>query len=349
MRTVCDRLPDLYAIRAIPGEPGTFHRHPDRVLADGGGVVVWTENQGVWSLVVGSDGACVVDVEGFPFPSTPLRRALYGMLLSDTLVGVWSGTRVGPLGRLAPGVRGGTVQNAGAGDVAAVAVYPEPAVPGNPFWGTPPRGDADTVLRGDEHSEAGLRGACGDGRFVAARRRCHRRMVPGVTNRCSRSSLGSRRTSVAGIARSAQSSRGRGVVRRSSAASFRSTSGSMSLTADERPSRTRQSASRAKTRFAGGARFGRNLWLWWRNGGDELFVRWSVGPSDDPESSRDALTGVPLAWLSAIPLAVEPWWPDRSLRLWVARRLYDHHHLPRVRGRGASVGARRTGPDPDDT
>ncbi|MBW4717199.1 DUF6098 family protein [Saccharothrix obliqua] len=68
--------------------------------------------------------------------------------------------------------------------------------------------------------------------------------------------------------------------------------------------------------------------------GDELFIRWSVGPSDDPETSRDALTGVPLPGLSANALAIEPWWAGRSPRLWVARRLYDYHHLPRVRGAG---------------
>jgi hypothetical protein len=41
---------------------------------------------------------------------------------------------------------------------------------------------------------------------------------------------------------------------------------------------------------------------------------------------------VPLPGLSANPLAVEPWWGDRSLRLWVARRLYDYRHLRYLRG-----------------
>ncbi len=139
----------LRAVQDAAATPGTLRR-------DDGGVVVWTENQGVWSLVARPDGSCVVDEEDFPFPPVPLAQALHGMVLSDTLVGVWAGTRVGPLGRLAPGVRGGTVLDADAGKVAAVAVFPELAVPGNPFWGTPPRGDVDTVLRGDEHSGAGL-------------------------------------------------------------------------------------------------------------------------------------------------------------------------------------------------
>lgn len=68
---------------------------------------------------------------------------------------------------------------------------------------------------------------------------------------------------------------------------------------------------------------------------DRLFVRWSAGPAADlrqDETSRDSLTGVPLPGLSANPLAVEPWWGDRSVRLWMARRLYDYRHLRKLRG-----------------
>lgn len=59
-----------------------------------------------------------------------------------------------------------------------------------------------------------------------------------------------------------------------------------------------------------------------------LFVRWSRGPAaDQAGASSDDLTGEPLPGLSANPLAVEPWWEDRPLRLWVARRLFDYSHL----------------------
>ncbi|MGI5212831.1 DUF6098 family protein [Plantactinospora sp. CA-290183] len=75
----------------------------------------------------------------------------------------------------------------------------------------------------------------------------------------------------------------------------------------------------------------------------ELYVRWSLGPDADlpagrqgRQASRDALTGVMLPGLSANPLRVEPWWGDRSLRLWVARRLYDYCHIRDLRGPGAS-------------
>lgn len=75
--------------------------------------------------------------------------------------------------------------------------------------------------------------------------------------------------------------------------------------------------------------------------GEELYVRWSRGPDADlssgreaDQSSKDALTGIDLPGLSANPLAVEPWWGDRPLRLWVARRLYDYCHLRELRGPG---------------
>jgi hypothetical protein len=76
-------------------------------------------------------------------------------------------------------------------------------------------------------------------------------------------------------------------------------------------------------------------------GGRDLYVRWSKGPAADlgpgmtgVGSSRDGLTGVLLPGLSANPLQVEPWWQDRSVRLWIARRLYDYRHLRDLRGPG---------------
>ncbi|WP_432119914.1 DUF6098 family protein [Streptomyces sp. bgisy032] len=67
-----------------------------------------------------------------------------------------------------------------------------------------------------------------------------------------------------------------------------------------------------------------------------LYVRWSRGPRTDLRavSSKDDLTGVPLPGLSANPLDLEPWWRDRPVRVWVARRLHDYHHLPHEKGPG---------------
>ena len=72
--------------------------------------------------------------------------------------------------------------------------------------------------------------------------------------------------------------------------------------------------------------------------GDErrLFIRWSRDVDADlrAEVSRDELSGVELPGLSANGLAVESWWGHRPLRVWLARKLYDYHHLPRVRDAG---------------
>jgi hypothetical protein len=67
---------------------------------------------------------------------------------------------------------------------------------------------------------------------------------------------------------------------------------------------------------------------------EDLYVRWTSDPDRDVGefTSTDELTGVPLPGLSANALAIEPWWEDRDPRVWVARRLYDYHHLPRLRG-----------------
>ncbi len=96
-----------------------------------------------------------------------------------------------------------------------------------------------------------------------------------------------------------------------------------------------------------------------RTGPDkDLYVRWSRGPdrdvpdpSEDGQSSRDTLTGVPLPGLSANPLRVESWWGDRSIKLWVARRLYDYSHLREARGPGVRpwiMEGDETGRGPDN-
>ncbi|EME99865.1 hypothetical protein J7W19_01180 [Streptomyces mobaraensis NBRC 13819 = DSM 40847] len=87
--------------------------------------------------------------------------------------------------------------------------------------------------------------------------------------------------------------------------------------------------------------------------GKNLFVRWSRGPGTDlgPASSTDDLTGTSLPGLSVNALDVEPWWDDRPLRLWVARRLYDYCHLRRDKGPGVRpwvLEGREIGRGPDN-
>jgi hypothetical protein len=83
-----------------------------------------------------------------------------------------------------------------------------------------------------------------------------------------------------------------------------------------------------------------------------LFVRWSRGPSADAAgASSDDLTGQSLPGLSANPLAVEPWWGGRPLRLWIARRLYDYSHLEHEKEPGVRpwiLEGREQGRGPDN-
>jgi hypothetical protein len=93
----------------------------------------------------------------------------------------------------------------------------------------------------------------------------------------------------------------------------------------------------------------------WDDGPDgcALFVRWTKDAVRDMADTRssDELTGVALPGLSANSLAVEPWWGDRPVRTWVARRLYDYRHLADLRGRGTRpwiLAGREIGRGPDN-
>jgi hypothetical protein len=84
-----------------------------------------------------------------------------------------------------------------------------------------------------------------------------------------------------------------------------------------------------------------------------LYVRWTRNLDRDlaEEVSRDELTGIELPGLSVNGLAAEPWWGDRSMRAWLARKLYDYRHLPRRRGEGTRpyvLTGRETARGPDN-
>jgi Family of unknown function (DUF6098) len=85
----------------------------------------------------------------------------------------------------------------------------------------------------------------------------------------------------------------------------------------------------------------------------QLYARWTndMGRDERTQVSRDELTGIELPGLSANSLAVEPWWGDRELTTWLARRLYDYRHLREIRGPGTRpwvVTGVETGRGPDN-
>lgn len=140
-------------LRDVQDSPAT----PEKLCGDDDGIGVWSKNQGSWTLLVGPDGECFLDDDSYGFPTVPLPTALHAMVLSDTLVGVWSAEegwdpwaveeRNGPLGKIRDQVRGGIVEDDEPRQ-ALSAAYTELPVPGNPYWRVAPRGDSETVLRG---------------------------------------------------------------------------------------------------------------------------------------------------------------------------------------------------------
>ncbi|MEV0649938.1 hypothetical protein AB0I28_32245 [Phytomonospora sp. NPDC050363] len=137
-------------LRMVQNDPAT----PAKLYTADGMLTVWTENQGGWVIQVdpaddGDDPACIL---GGPtaerIDPTPLSMVLRSMILSETLIGAWSGTHIGPLGRLAPAVRGGMDTQATEAEVAAITgAYDPLPIPCIPDYGESLRGDQSTVVR----------------------------------------------------------------------------------------------------------------------------------------------------------------------------------------------------------
>jgi hypothetical protein len=109
-------------------------------------------------IAVDAAGRCTLDVPHYGFPACSFESAVRGMLLSDTLVGAWSGTGHGPLGPLGPQVQGGSGEEIAAETAAALSRAYRDRLPvaGNPFAGAAPRGDVDVVFRGADEDGLGL-------------------------------------------------------------------------------------------------------------------------------------------------------------------------------------------------
>lgn len=119
-------------------------------------VRVWTENQGVWSIhapvEAGDDPVCRVDGDSSTSINEPLSHVLLGMLVSDTLVGSWSGGGTGALGALRSTVRGGFIDDFTDAQVQRLrAAYTPLGVTLNPFYDEAYLGDDATVIRFDHN------------------------------------------------------------------------------------------------------------------------------------------------------------------------------------------------------
>lgn len=134
---------------------GDVHDSPtllDEISLEDGCMRVWSENQGVWSIVTqvdaGDDPLCRVDDKSFVSPDAPLSQTLFGMLVSDTLVGAWASTRIGALGELRATVRGGYDEDFNIERVQRLAsAYAELDYARNPFFDNKYRGDDTTIVR----------------------------------------------------------------------------------------------------------------------------------------------------------------------------------------------------------
>jgi hypothetical protein len=105
----------------------------------------------------GDDPICLVDGddESHQGPSAPLSQTLFGMVVSDTLVGAWSemqiGSSIGVLGELASSVRGGYCDNFTDKQVERLeSAYRKLPHSINPTFEEPFRGDETTIIRSQQ-------------------------------------------------------------------------------------------------------------------------------------------------------------------------------------------------------
>ncbi len=125
---------------------------------DTAGTPFWSENQGSWVIYALDDGTTALDDDSWTWDvSTSVISALRGAMLSELLVAASAGLADGPLGALAPGVRGGHIDDPTTAQFAGVlAAYEQLPASGTPFQPGRPRGNAEAVLRGEEHEGGGI-------------------------------------------------------------------------------------------------------------------------------------------------------------------------------------------------
>lgn len=146
-------LADWYAqvgnrLRSVQDSP----RQLRDLSVEDGSLRVWTENQSVWSIRAELDGSddpmCRLDDDSYDWPATPLSASLFGMLVSDTLVGAWDGRRMGALGRLGRLIQGGFVEDVADEKLVELRqAYGPLEIVRNPFFPERYIGDGETIIR----------------------------------------------------------------------------------------------------------------------------------------------------------------------------------------------------------
>ncbi|RRD06317.1 SMI1/KNR4 family protein [Arachnia propionica] len=134
-----------HRLRAVQDPAAT----PETITRDGDRIVIWTEDQEAWLLLVPAGGDDPVAELEFSPHELPTSVWLTGMLISECLGAMWSwNDGTGPLGEFRPGVRGdGPMDEVNASVFAAVPQhYPELPWPLPPMWQAW-HGDDETVIR----------------------------------------------------------------------------------------------------------------------------------------------------------------------------------------------------------
>lgn len=134
-----------HRLRAVQDAAAT----PETISVEDDRIVIWTEDQGAWQLLVPPGGDDPVAELEFSPHELPTSVWLTGMLISECLGAMWSWNEgTGPLGDLRPEVRGdGPMDEVNAAVFEAVKQH-HPELP----WPLPPMwdawyGDDETIIR----------------------------------------------------------------------------------------------------------------------------------------------------------------------------------------------------------
>ncbi len=140
-----------HRLHQVQDRPVDLDRIVERIRAGAGEIAIWDENQCCWQITVprGSSGDPEIDVGEGVDDGAHASDALFGMLISDTLVGAWCGHGSGPLGALRDVVVGGCKENTDdALDDRVLDALPELPIYRNPYFEERLRGDDRLIVRG---------------------------------------------------------------------------------------------------------------------------------------------------------------------------------------------------------